>query len=171
MPCVSFEYERVSLPAVLQAVDLRTTRNSSIGWPAGSVNRQIPDEAHLVGGVPALTRTVFHAILDMDTMTTSRPAAAAPRPSGLRTPHSFPTRTEPEITYPPLAESESPSIELHIKHLADTNAHWPFERFPSAFSRPVRSLTWSGKPAIPTATPSSRPLRTSMGSTSNSTRA
>ncbi len=30
--------------------DLRTTRNSSIGWPAGSVNCQIPDEAHL--GLP-----------------------------------------------------------------------------------------------------------------------
>ncbi|MFD4977705.1 hypothetical protein [Streptomyces sp. NPDC058424] len=38
--------------------DLRTTRNSSIGRPSGSVNRQIPHEAHLVGGLPAQFRAL-----------------------------------------------------------------------------------------------------------------
>ena len=38
--------------------DLRTTRNSSIRWPADSVNRQIPDEARLIGGLPAQFRAL-----------------------------------------------------------------------------------------------------------------
>jgi hypothetical protein len=101
----------------------------------------------------AMTRTLFHTVLDMNPMETSlselqamRPA----RPAPVRTPPATPPRAttavepEPELVHPDLDDKEFPSIELQARQLAADPESWSPQDLAAAFQtvREDISLVW-----------------------------
>ncbi|MEY9210595.1 hypothetical protein NI17_024110 (plasmid) [Thermobifida halotolerans] len=100
-------------------------------------------------GLSALTRTLFYTVLDMNPMTTTlsqirqqRPAPPTPpSPPRVAQPSTAPSAEDSKWTYPPLEESEFPSVELQARRLAEVAAHWSPEKVASGFEDVRQTIT------------------------------
>ncbi|GAA1106406.1 hypothetical protein [Nocardiopsis metallicus] len=101
----------------------------------------------------AMTRTLFHTVLDMHPMETGlaqiremRPARTVPVRNEVPEPGPVsPAREpEPELVHPELEEKEFPSVELQARRLADAPESWSSQDFAVAFQtvREDISLVW-----------------------------
>ncbi|NYH54023.1 hypothetical protein HNR06_003612 [Nocardiopsis arvandica] len=112
----------------------------------------------------AMTRTLFHTVLDMHPMETGparirqmRPAQPArtaparnevieptPAPPVRKTPAPPVRKPEPELVHPELEEKEFPSVELQARRLAAMTEPWSWQDFATAFQtvREDISLVW-----------------------------
>jgi hypothetical protein len=103
----------------------------------------------------AMTRTLFHTVLDMNPMETSLPqlrqkgpaqAIPAQRPATTPPPKTTEARPEPEpeLVHPTLDEKEFPSVELPARHLVAEPESWSPQDFAAAFQtvREDISLVW-----------------------------
>ncbi|WP_017582238.1 hypothetical protein [Nocardiopsis valliformis] len=104
----------------------------------------------------AMTRTLFHTVLDMHPMETgldrikekrpARPARTTPVRNEITEPDpASPVReTEPELVHPELEEKEFPSVELQARRLAAAPESWSSQDFSTAFQtvREDISLVW-----------------------------